>query len=49
VQFGTFMRSFLLPTPVVVERVSARLDDGVLTIRVTDNERGEPSQIPIRS
>jgi HSP20 family molecular chaperone IbpA len=31
------------------EHVSARLDDGVLTIRIANSSRSEPSQIPIRS
>ncbi len=46
---GAFARTFWLPMPVSSEHVSARLDDGVLTIRIEDTPRGEPSQISIRS
>jgi HSP20 family protein len=48
VPFGAFTRSFVLATPVVPAHVSARLEQGVLTIRVS-SVRGEASQIPIRS
>jgi HSP20 family protein len=46
---GTFMRSFPLAVRVAPEHVSARLDDGVLTVRLHANARAEPSQIPICS
>jgi HSP20 family molecular chaperone IbpA len=43
------MRSFPLAVRVAPEHVSARLDDGVLTVRLHANARAEPSQIPICS
>jgi HSP20 family molecular chaperone IbpA len=46
---GTFARSFPLATRVAPDHVSARLDDGVLTVRVHAVARVEPSQIPICS
>lgn len=46
---GMFTRSFWLGAQIAPEQVAARLADGVLTIRITANERGEASQIPIRS
>jgi HSP20 family protein len=44
---GTFARSFPLPGRVGADQIGARLDDGVLTIRVRPTPRTEPSQIPI--
>lgn len=49
VALGTFARSFPLAVRVAPDHVSARLDDGVLTIRVHASARPEPSQIPICS
>lgn len=46
--FGSFSRSFALPVPVASEHVNARLDQGVLTIRIS-TVRGDASQIQIRS
>jgi HSP20 family protein len=46
---GMFTRSFWLGAPIAPEHVTARLADGVLTIRITSVQRGETSQIPIRS
>jgi HSP20 family protein len=47
--FGVFGRSFPLPGRVSPDQVSARLDDGVLTIRVHTGARPQTSQIPIVS
>lgn len=44
---GTFARSFALPTRATPEQVSARLDDGVLTIRIHTSTQPPPSQISI--
>lgn len=46
---GMFTRSFWLGAQLAPEHVTARLADGVLAIRITATERGEASQIPIRS
>jgi HSP20 family protein len=39
--YGTFQRSFPLPTSADMERVSATLEKGVLSIRVPVSEAGE--------
>jgi HSP20 family protein len=44
---GAFARSFPIGPRVVAEQLSARLDDGILTIRVHEGTRTEPSQISI--
>jgi HSP20 family protein len=46
---GAFARSFPLEAPIAPDRVSARIDDGGLTIRIHSEPRTEPSQISIRS
>jgi HSP20 family protein len=46
---GAFARSFPLGAPIAPDRVSARVDDGVLTIRIHSEPRTEPSQISITS
>jgi HSP20 family protein len=46
--FGTFTRAFTLGASVSPEHISARLDAGVLRVRVTRATRTEPSQIPIK-
>lgn len=48
VPFGSFSRSFAIGAPVASEQVSARLEQGVLTIRVS-HVGDEPSQIAIRA
>jgi HSP20 family protein len=45
---GTFTRAFPIGASVQPEHISARLDAGVLRIRVTRATRSEPSQIPIK-
>lgn len=47
--FGVFGRSFPLPGRVSPDQVSARLDDGVLTVRIHTTARPATSQIPIVS
>lgn len=49
VALGTFARSFPLAVRIAPDHVSARLDDGVLTVRLHASTRAEPSQIPICS
>jgi HSP20 family molecular chaperone IbpA len=46
---GAFTRSFPLLARVSPEHVSARLDDGVLAIRIHPSPRTQPSQIMITS
>jgi HSP20 family molecular chaperone IbpA len=47
--FGAFARTFPLATRVTADQISARLDDGLLVVRVHNATRAEPSQIPIMS
>lgn len=44
---GTFSRTFAIATHAAADRVSARLDDGVLTIRIHSTTQAPPSQISI--
>ena len=46
---GEFARSFPLGAGITPDHVSARLEAGVLTVRVHSGTRAEPSQIPITS
>lgn len=46
---GPFTRTFPLATPVASDQISARLDDGVLTIRIHAATRAQPSQVSITS
>jgi HSP20 family protein len=46
---GAFARTFQLATRIDPKQLSARLDDGVLTVRIYANARPEPTQIPIIS
>ena len=45
--FGSFCRSFTLPFDVDPDKVSAKLDNGVLEIRLPKSEQAKPSQIDI--
>jgi HSP20 family protein len=45
--FGTFTRSFSLPNIVEVDKISASLQNGVLTIRMPKREEAKPKQIKI--
>ncbi len=44
---GRFQYSVTLPADVDADGVSARLDDGVLTVRVPKAEQAKPRRIPI--
>ncbi len=46
---GHFQYSVTLPADVDVDDVSARLDDGVLTVRVPKSEQAKPRRIAITS
>ncbi len=46
---GRFQYSVTLPADVDADGVSARLDDGVLTVRVPKAEQAKPRRIPITS
>ena len=45
--YGKFHRSFMLPKSADSEKISAKLKNGVLTIRVLKKEEAKPRQIPV--
>ena len=47
--YGSFERSFTLPSTVDPERVEATTDHGVLTIRIPKVERARPREIPVKA
>jgi HSP20 family protein len=46
-RFGSFSRSFTLPTSVDAGQIAASYKDGVLTIRLPRREEAKPKQITI--
>lgn len=46
--YGTFSRSFSLPTTVNVSKISAEYKDGVLTLTIPKAEEAKPRQIDIK-
>ena len=47
--YGSFERTFSLPTTVDVDRIEAAVADGVLTVRLPKAEKARPRQIPVTS
>lgn len=47
--YGTFQRSFSLPSTVDQERIRARFRDGVLEIVLPKLERAKPKAIPVET
>ena len=47
--FGTFSRSFTLPPTVAIDKIEAKMEKGVLTIRLPKKEESKPKQISIKS
>ena len=45
--YGTFYRSFSLPSSVNEEKVSARMKDGVLEVNLPKKEQAKPKQITV--
>lgn len=48
-QYGSFERTFALPSTVDVDRVEARYDHGVLTVDLPKAEKAKPKQIEIKA
>ncbi len=46
-RYGSFLRSFTLPTTVDTENVQADYDNGVLKIRLAKREEAKPKQIKV--
>ncbi|MDH4558124.1 Hsp20/alpha crystallin family protein [Pseudomonas sp. BN417] len=47
--FGSFRRSFQLPTPVIAEKARARCSNGVLRVELPKEERVRGRRIEVRS
>jgi HSP20 family protein len=47
--YGTFERSFALPTSVDSDHVSASFQNGILTVTVPKAERARPREIPVKA
>jgi HSP20 family protein len=46
--FGTFSRSLTLPFPVDADKVDARLENGVLLLKLAKHESARPRKIPVK-
>jgi HSP20 family protein len=47
--YGAFERTFTLPATVDAERITAGVDNGVLTITLPKVEQAKPRQIPVEA
>jgi HSP20 family protein len=47
--FGAFNRSLTLPFPVEADKVDARLENGVLHLKLTKHESARPRKIPVKA
>jgi HSP20 family protein len=45
--YGSFQRTFLLPTSVETEKIAANLKNGILTVTLPKKEEVRPRQIPV--
>ena len=46
---GRFLRTLTLPYPVDADKVDARLENGVLSLKLTKHESARPRKIPIKA
>ncbi len=46
--YGSFLRSFTLPSNIDAEKVEAKFENGVLTVTVAKSEETRPRQVSIR-
>ncbi|HUN64578.1 MAG TPA: Hsp20/alpha crystallin family protein [Bacteroidota bacterium] len=46
--YGSFYRSFTLPTSVVSSRIEASYTDGVLTVAIPKSEESKPKEIEVK-
>lgn len=46
--YGTFVRSFTLPMAVRADKIEAKAQDGILTVRLPKAEEARPKQIEVQ-
>jgi HSP20 family protein len=46
--YGSFERTFSLPTTVDADKIAAKYDQGILTITIPKAERARPREIPVK-
>lgn len=46
--YGTFERSFALPSTVDPDKITAHYENGVLTVAIPKAERARPREIPVK-
>ncbi|MDZ7291794.1 MAG: Hsp20/alpha crystallin family protein [candidate division KSB1 bacterium] len=46
--YGSFERSFRLPSRIVVDKIGAKFSDGLLTLTLPKTEEARPKEIPIK-
>ena len=47
--YGSFERSFTLPSTVDPEKIVAKYEHGVLTVSIPKAERARPREIPVKA
>jgi len=47
--YGAFERTLTLPFPVDPDKVEARFENGVLTVRLAKHESAKPRKIPVKA
>jgi HSP20 family protein len=47
--YGSFERTFTLPSTVVCEKIQATFEDGILTVTLPKVEKAKPREIPVVS
>jgi HSP20 family protein len=47
-QFGDFVRAVSLPYPVDPDKVEARLENGILAVKLAKHESAKPRKIPVK-
>lgn len=46
---GSFVRSLRLPEPVEAEKAEAKVEDGLLTVRIPKSEEARPKEIKVKA
>jgi HSP20 family protein len=47
--FGNFVRTLTLPFPVDADKVEAKLENGVLLVKLAKHESAKPRKIPVKA